>query len=235
MGTEKNITYVYSFRYLDGEINELTLELDNKTLNFINKDNTLQPWAKLENKKCPYCTLDPQENKYCPIANNLTKVIEIFNNSNSAKKVEVTLRSEARNYVKETSVQSGLSSLVGIIMVSSGCPILDKLRPLVRYHLPLANLDETRFRAISMYLLAQYYRKENGLEPDWNLSGLSKIYAEIGIANKFFCDRLATMKNEDTSVNAVTILNCFANYIPFSLTEGLLSNMDSSFKVFLQE
>ena len=235
MGTEKNITYVYSFRYLDGEINELTLELDNKTLNFINKDNTLQPWAKLENKKCPNCTLDPQENKYCPIANNLTKVIEIFNNSNSAKKVEVTLRSEARNYVKETSVQSGLSSLVGIIMVSSGCPILDKLRPLVRYHLPLANLDETRFRAISMYLLAQYYRKENGLEPDWNLSGLSKIYAEIGIANKFFCDRLATMKNEDTSVNAVTILNCFANYIPFSLTEGLLSNMDSSFKVFLQE
>ena len=235
MGTEKNITYVYSFRYLDGEIKELTLELDNKTLNFINNNNTLQPWAKLENKKCPNCTLDPQENKYCPIANNLTKVIEIFTNSNSAEKVEVTLRSEARNYVKETSVQSGLSSLVGIIMVSSGCPILDKLRPLVRYHLPLANLDETRFRAISMYLLAQYYRKENGLEPDWNLSGLSKIYTEIGIANKFFCDRLATMKNEDTSVNAVTILNCFANYIPFSLTEDLLSNMDSSFKAFLQE
>ena len=235
METVKNITYVYSFRYLDGEIEELTLELDNKTLSFINKENTPQQWAKLENKKCPNCTLDPQVNKYCPIANNLTQVIDMFNNSNSSEKIEVTLRSEARNYTKESTLQSGLSSLIGIIMVSSGCPILDKLRPLVRYHLPHANLDETRFRVISMYLLAQYYREENGLEPDWKLNGLSKLYAEIEIVNKFFCDRLATMKNEDTSVNAVTILNCFANYIPFSLTEGLLSNMDSSFKIFLQD
>jgi len=235
METVKNITYVYSFRYLDGEIEELTLELDNKTLSFINKDNTPQQWAKLENKKCPNCTLDPQVNEYCPIANNLTQVIDMFNNSNSSEKIEVTLRSEARNYTKESTLQSGLSSLIGIIMVTSGCPILDKLRPLVRYHLPHANLDETRFRVISMYLLAQYYREENGLEPDWKLNGLSKLYAEIEIVNKFFCDRLATMKNEDTSVNAVTILNCFANYIPFSLTEGLLSNMDSSFKIFLQD
>ena len=235
METVKNITYVYSFRYLDGEIEELTLELDNKTLSFINKENTPQQWAKLENKKCPNCTLDPQVNEYCPIANNLTQVIDMFNNSNSSEKIEVTLRSEARNYTKESTLQSGLSSLIGIIMVSSGCPILDKLRPLVRYHLPHANLDETRFRVISMYLLAQYYREENGLEPDWKLNGLSKLYAEIEIVNKFFCDRLATMKNEDTSVNAVTILNCFANYIPFSLTEGLLSNMDSSYKIFLQD
>lgn len=235
MGNVKNITFVYSFRYLDGEIKELTLELDNKTLSFINEENTQEPWAKLENKKCPNCILDPQKDKYCPIANNLSKVIEIFNNSNSAEKVEVTLKSKERNYTKETSLQSGLSSLIGIIMVSSGCPILDNLRPLVRYHLPMANLDETRFRVISMYLLAQYYRKENGLEPDWKLNDLSKLYVEIGIVNKFFCDRLATMKNEDTSVNAVTILNCFANYIPFSLTEDLLSNMDSSFKIFLQE
>ena len=235
MEEKKNLVFTYSFLYLDGEIKELTLELDINTLSFINKGNTPQQWAKLENKKCPNCTLDPQENKYCPIANNLTKVIEMFNNSNSAEKVEVTLRSEARNYTKETSVQSGLSSLIGIIMASSGCPTLDKLRPLVRYHLPHANLDETRFRVISMYLLAQYYRKENGLEPDWKLNDLSKLYAEIGIVNKFFCDRLATMSDEDTSVNAVTILNCFANYIPFSLTEDLLSNMDSSFKIFLQE
>ena len=235
MGNGKNITFAYSFRHLDGEVKELTLELDNETLSFINEENTQEPWAKRENKKCPNCTLDQQENEYCPVANNLSKVIEIFNNSNSAEKVEVTLRSEARNYTKETSVQSGLSSLIGIIMVSSGCPILDKLRPLVRYHLPMANLDETRFRVISMYLLAQYYRKENGLKPDWELSGLTKIYAEIGIANKFFCDRLATMENEDTSVNAVTILNCFANYIPFSLTEDLITNMDSSYKIFLQE
>jgi len=43
------------------------------------------------------------------------------------------------------------------------------------------------------------------------------------------------MNMEDASTNALTILNCFANYIPFSLTEDLLSNMDSSFKIFLQE
>ncbi len=235
MNENKNLIYNYSFRFSDGTIKELAIELDNITLSFINKGGTPPAWAKLENSKCPNCKLDPIENEYCPIAKNLTGVIEMFQDSDSSEKMEITLKSQERSYTKHSTLQRGLSSLIGIIMTSSGCSILDKLRPLVRYHLPLASLDETRFRVISMYLIAQYYRKENGLEPDWKLNDLSKLYAEIQIVNKFFCDRLIAMNMEDASTNALTILNCFANYIPFSLTEDLLSNMDSSFKIFLQE
>jgi len=235
MSENKNLVFSYSFRYSDGTIKKLAIELDNNTLSYINKVDSPPVWAKLENSRCPNCELDPIENKYCPIAKNLTGLIEMFHDSDSSEKVEITLKSQERTYTKTSTIQRGLSSLIGIIMASSGCSILDKLRPLVRYHLPLASLDETRFRVISMYLIAQYYRKENGLEPDWKLNDLSKLYAEIQIVNKFFCDRLIAMNMEDASTNALTILNCFANYIPFSLTEDLLSNMDSSFKIFLQE
>jgi len=235
MNENKNLIFKYSFRYLDGTIKKLAIELDNNTLSFINKEDSPPTWAKLENSKCPNCTLDPSKNKYCPIAKNLTGLVEMFQSSDSSEKVEITLKSQERSYTKRSTLQRGLSSIIGIIMTSSGCSILDKLRPLVRYHLPLASLDETRFRVISMYLIAQYYRKENDLEPDWELNDLSKLYAEIQIVNKFFCDRLIAMNMEDASTNALTILNCFANYIPFSLTEDLLSNMDSSFKIFLQE
>ncbi len=235
MAENKNLIFNYSFRYSDGTIKKLTLELDNQTLSFINKDTNTPSWAKLDNNRCPNCKLDLKENEFCPIAKNLTGVVKMFQNSDSSEKVEVTLKSNDRIYIKQTTIQRGLSSLIGIIMTTSGCTILDKLRPLVRYHLPLASLDETRFRVISMYLIAQYYREENGLEPDWKLNDLSKIYAEIQIVNKFFCDRLISMKMEDASINALTILNCFANYIPFSLSENLLSNMDSSFKIFLQD
>jgi len=235
MSENKNLVFSYSFRYSDGSTKELTLELDNQTLSFINKDTNTPSWAKLDRNRCPNCNLDPEEHELCPIAKNLTGIVKMFQNSDSSEKIEVTVKSNERIYIKQTTLQRGLSSVIGIIMTTSGCTILDRLRPLVRYHLPLASLDETRFRVISMYLLAQYYREKNGLEPDWKLNDLSKIYAEIQIVNKFFCDRLISMKMEDASINALTVLNCFANYIPFSLTEDLLSNMDSSFKIFLQE
>jgi len=48
-------------------------------------------------------------------------------------------------------------------------PIFEKLKPMVRFHLPFASIEETKYRAISMYLLAQYFLYQQGSQPDWDL------------------------------------------------------------------
>ena len=235
MEDKKNIIYCYSFLFEDGKSKNVNIELDSETLSLINKEETALSWAELANSKCPNCTLNTKENKYCPIAKNLTQVIEMFKDSISSTNVEITITSEERTYIKQTSLQRGLSSFLGVIMATSGCPIMDKLKPLARYHLPLSSLDETRFRVTSMYLLAQYLRKEEGLEPDWELKGLDDLYSEIGILNKFFSKRVSSAITKDASVNAVIILNCFTKFFSPSLTTDLLTNMHKSFHMYMQD
>ena len=60
-------------------------------------------------------------------------------------------------------VQMGVSSLLGVIMTTSGCPIMAQLKPMVRFHLPFASLEETIFRMVSMHLVAQYLRHQDGV------------------------------------------------------------------------
>ena len=37
-------------------------------------------------------------------------------------------------------------------MALSGCPVLEQLKPMARFHLPFASVEETIYRAASMYL-----------------------------------------------------------------------------------
>ena len=45
-------------------------------------------------------------------------------------------------------------------IATSGCPNVDFLRPMARFHLPLANLDGLT-RVVGMYFLGQYYRSRD--------------------------------------------------------------------------
>jgi hypothetical protein len=140
------------------------------------------------------------------------------------------LETEEREYSKRTSLQKGVSSMLGIIMVTSGCPILNKLKPMVRFHLPFANIEETIYRAVSMYLVKQYFRKRKGLEPDWELQTLLNDYKEIHTVNQAFYKRLSFMKGKDANVNALIILDNFANYINFTLDSNKLSKIEWMFE-----
>ncbi len=70
---------------------------------------------------------------------------------------------------------------------------MDKLRPMVFTHLPFSSLEETLFRAISMYLLAQYFRDQQGQPPDWKLENFTKIYEDIAQVNQSFTKRLLSI------------------------------------------
>lgn len=117
-------------------------------------------------------------------------------------------------------------------MVTSGCPVLDKLRPMARFHLPFANTEETVYRALSMYALAQYFRHKKGDEADWNFEGLKKIYRDINRLNIDFAKRLHNDSMSEATTNALTSLDCFAQEIDFSLSEEMLEEIEVLFESY---
>lgn len=226
-GANGTISYSYRFLFEDKDDVEFNVVLDSDTLQLIREETDHHPeWTRLDYHRCPKCSLDAESHEFCPVAVNLEDIIDLFRKSISYEEVDVVIDSGARSYLKRTSLQKGISSLMGIYMVTSGCPILDKLKPMVRYHLPFATLEETRYRAISMYLLAQYFLNKRGVRPDWDLTNLVRIYDDIRTVNRNFSRRLLHIEIEDASANALAILNSFAEFVPFTISENMLDEIE---------
>jgi len=66
---------------------------------------------------------------------------------------------------------------MGLVIATSGCPHTLFLKPMARFHLPLASVTETIYRASAMYLTAQYFLKQDGKEVDFSLNNIRKIFA----------------------------------------------------------
>ena len=199
----------YRFIFADGKEEAFEMHLDEALSYQADTDAAPPEWTHLSNNKCHNCPLNEKDNPQCPVARNLAPVLARFVDRISFEKIDLIVTTEAREYRKSISLQRGISAIFGLIMVTSGCPVLDKLRPMAFTHLPMAALEETRYRAISMYLLAQYFRARKGLSADWELKGLEKIYGEIGIVNRDFVSRLHTINMQDANYNAVVSLDCF--------------------------
>ncbi|MEW6067918.1 MAG: hypothetical protein AB1610_06475 [Nitrospirota bacterium] len=228
------IKIVYSFRFENGMIKAFALYLDRHTLNIISeKKSDLPTWTELNYNKCANCSLDEGVNKYCPVAGNLMQINEEFKNFYSYEKVSVTVTTEERIYSKDTSLQEGLSALIGIIMVTSGCPVMEYLKPMVRFHLPFATLEETIFRMTSMYLVSQYLLKQRGKPAEFKLEGLEKIYAEVGQVNRDFSQRLSDAANKDANINALVNLDCFAAMVPIQ-AEDMFKEIEQYFSAYLK-
>lgn len=229
------VSYKYTFKFTDGIEKEFIANLDNKTLDLIAPQKNFYPkWTELNFFKCSNCPLIKTQHKYCPIAINIVEIIDFFQNYISYEEVDVIIETKARTYLKHTSIQTGLSSLMGIFMVTSGCPILEKLKPMVRFHLPFATIKETRYRVIAMYLLGQHFLYKHGKTPDWNFENLVKIYDDIRVVNRDFCARLSHVEIEDAARNAVIELDCFAEYVIFSINENILNEIELLFKAYLK-
>jgi hypothetical protein len=149
-------------------------------------------------------------------------VVARFAHTISFTEAEVRVVVPEREYRHRTSVQTSLSSLLGVYMVASGCPILAALRPMARLHLPFATEFETTWRAASMYLVAQYLRSRSGLSAEWELKGLAQAYDRIGDVNQSFAARLRQAAKLDANLNALVLLDLFAKALPSSIEDGLV-------------
>lgn len=208
--------------------------LGRETLRFMTKDVSAPPvWTELHYNQCSVCTLDEVQNRYCPIALNLVNINEAFKDSYSYEDVSVSVLTDERRYAKDTSLQEGLSALLGIIMVTSGCPVMEYLKPMARFHLPFATLIETVFRMSSMYFMAQFFLGLKGKPVDMSLDGLKKIYTEVSEVNRDFSQRLADAASKDAHINALVNLDCFATIIPLQ-AEETLKEIESYFSVYFK-
>ena len=132
----------YRFLLKGGQERRFELNLDPQTLSFVPAAGEPPPeWTRLSNRQCPHCPLGEDRHPQCPIARNLAGVIGEFAQSISFEEAEISIATEAREYRHRAPLQSGISSLIGLVMVTSGCPHLDKLRPMVYTHLPFSSTE----------------------------------------------------------------------------------------------
>ncbi len=230
----RSLWFQYKFSSPQGRVREFHVHLDPETLGLITKGYASHPdWTQLTYHQCTNCPLRPEDHPRCPVAANLMEVVECFKGDVSCEPTDVEIATANRTYRNRVPLQVGLSALVGIYMVSSGCPHLDKLRPMVHSHLPFATREETTYRAVAMYWLAQFFRKQHGEEPDWELEGLASIYEEIITVNSCFRLRVAALHVADAGMNALFRLDCYAQFTSRLLLRKNLAEIERLFRPYL--
>jgi hypothetical protein len=219
----ERITYRF---HLDDGIEEVTLRFEPET--FALRTDPSEPpaeWARLEFHQCAHCPLTPAESPLCPFAQALSGFVHRFDQLNSYDEADIEIVTETRTVVAHKPLQLGMASLVGLIGATSGCPHLAFFRPMARFHLPFARDDETIYRVFSMYLLGRYLADgavagREGAEPS-PLEMLKALHQAAMKVNRGMADRIRASASKDVVVNAVVILDGFAQVVPWVIEDGL--------------
>ncbi|NOR51287.1 MAG: hypothetical protein GQ470_01585 [Gammaproteobacteria bacterium] len=161
-------------------------------------------WTRLDCHRCSNCPLDSSQATHCPAAVDIENIAENFVQTMSIARADVWVHTNDRSYFKNCDSQTFLKSLFGLVMATSGCPILSRLKPMAQFHLPFATVEETVHRLIGSYLISQYLNyKEESVAPDWDLKGIDALYKELKTVNIDFMTRMRTASQEDASINAM--------------------------------
>lgn len=218
----ESFNFRYIFRFPDDRKEVLDLHLDAQTLDLLESiPEELPLWTNLEFHQCPNCQLSIQTHPNCPAAAHLVEIVAIFKTVISYDNIHVDVITPERIVYKDTTAQKGISSLMGLIMATSGCPHMSYLKPMARFHLPFASAEETLYRATSMYLLAQYFLRRQGEEADLELKGLTKIYHNIQQINGAMAKRLRAISDKDSALNALILLDIYAKTLPYAIEDSL--------------
>ena len=221
----------YQFYLENGKNKNFSFNIEVKNSIHVNQRLTPPPhWTSLESLQCPNCPLDVRTHKYCPLAVNLVEIIQQFDGLISYEKVHLIVKTEERQISRKTTVQHGMSSLMGLAIASSGCPHTAFFAPMAHFHMPLASVQETIFRAVSSYLLSQYFLKQEGEVVDFSLEGLTEIYRNLQIVNMITARRLRQITESDSAVNAIILLDTYAQALPVVMDSAL----DEIKKMYLQ-
>ncbi len=218
----QTLTIKYIFTLSDNSKQVFNLRLDSQNLYLIeNTPEILPPWTKLGFHQCPNCPLTTNTHLYCPMATNLVYIVKRLECLISYDEIHVDVITEERVISQDTTAQRGICSLMGLISATCGCPHTAFFRPMARFHLPFATEEETIYRSTSMYLLAQYFLKKDDQTVDLEFKKLSKIYNNIQIVNTAIAERLRAATETDSAVNAVILLDMYAQTLPCVIEESL--------------
>ncbi|KRW62006.1 DUF6901 family protein [Pseudomonas sp. TTU2014-080ASC] len=178
-------------------------------------------WARLEHEKCSNCPLSRDQYSHCPAAVDLHRVIEDFQGLPAFQKASVSVRTPDREYAKYLGLEEGLRALLGVIMATSACPVLNKLKPMALHHLPFANSKEFTLRVVSLYLTQQYFNQREGRIADWDLKGLVRTFQQLQLVNQAFWQRIQATCEGDSNLKAFLSFFSMSSSITYSLETQL--------------
>ncbi len=217
------ITYNYCFDFPDNRKKRFLIQLAPDTYEYKSSKNTPPDWALLGVARCKCCQLDLAEHEYCPIAANIAELVIAFKDIASHNSCLVSCISSARTCSKDTTVQEGLASIMGIIMATSGCPSMSILKPMACFHLPFATVEESMFRSVSVYLMRQYFSHKQGDNCDFFMHRIQEHYDEVQQVNEGILKRINMTSEMDADKNAIITLNSLAQILVMEVDEDLES------------
>lgn len=199
----------------------IPIRIDPVTLERVRADDVPAPeWASRQKLACPDCPLDP-EHTHCCAATALSQLVDTFGHMLSYSEALVRVETAQRTIETRTTMQRVISSIAGLLIATSGCPSMAFLKPMARFHLPFATREETLFRAISSYMLMQHFRHRAGDDCDMDLKDLQAKYQQASRVNHSMAERLRYLTEGDANINAVVLLDLFAQDFPNAIDRGL--------------
>jgi hypothetical protein len=214
----------YGFDLPDGSKNHVDLCFDPKNFRLTNEVPAEAPfWTELKFSQCANCPLSGDEHKHCPSALHMAPAIESLKELVSFDTVGVTVTQAERTVHAETSAQQALSSVLGLIMATSGCPWTDRLRPMARFHLPFASEAETVYRSVCMFLLARELLAHDltGAGESSGFAELKELYENLHVVNRDMSRRLGAATRTDPARNAMALLDSYTTLLPAALESSL--------------
>jgi hypothetical protein len=175
-------------------------------------------WTELKFSQCSNCPLSTVDYSHCPAALHMAPAVESLKALVSFDVVGVTVTQAERTVHAETTAQQAMSSVLGLIMATSGCPWTDRLRPMARFHLPFASEAETVYRSVCMFLLA---RELVGAGEAHGFAQLTELYENLHVVNRDMSRRLGAATRTDPARNAMALLDSYTTLLPAALESSL--------------
>ena len=208
----------YRFDLPDGSQRSLDFNFDATDFRLCNAPPGVAPfWTDLKFNQCANCPLNAAEHPHCPAALQMTQAIEPLKALVSFDTVGVTVTQAERTIYAETTAQQAMSSVLGLIMATAGCPWTDRLRPMARFHLPFATEAETVYRSVGMYLLA----RELAGDHTQGFAALESLYENLHVVNRDMSRRLGAATRTDPAQNAMALLDAYTTILPAALESSL--------------
>lgn len=213
----------YTIELENGQRAQFRIELDPTTLTMHPASpEPYPPWTQLSYNQCRCCPLSPRQTLYCPISVNITELVERFKDIVSHNNCLVVCETMDRTYSKQTSAMDGLTSIFGVVMATSDCPVMNFLKPMARFHLPFSSVEETTARSTSLFLLGQYFQFREGRVQRFDFDELERRYAKVQLVNEGLLERIRSLGHRDADKNAIITLHSLSQFLSmemdFSLT-----------------
>ena len=212
----------YCFDLPNGSQETIDLKFDVSDFRLLNTPPTEPPfWTELRFNQCANCPLNSEQHPHCPAALHMAPAVELLSALVSFDTVGVTVIQTECTLQTETTAQQAMSSVLGLIMATAGCPWIDRLRPLARFHQPFASDVETVYRSICMFLLARELLGGNNQDDASGFAALAQLADNLHVVNRDMSRRLGAAAKTDPARNAMALLDSCTTLLSAALDNSL--------------